>query len=223
MTLMSTKKIILIVLGSILVVGLIAGYLWAKAWGKAFGENCETTATIILNEYKIVKSKCIGWAGPPYEGYDLYKNGKELSVSFFNADFCGFYFSQGEDRLLILDTCDQQFSIQYAQKTELRTDEIDSIIVTKKVDSTQKKLNKNEITDFVNRWNRSKPHGPQRIDIESYIQPKYIVKVYGNKQIRKFRTSHFTVQETTNIWDYSFLDENKDRNTQTLDQVFRMN
>lgn len=220
---MSTKKIILIVVVSILVIGLIAAYVWAKALAEAFGEKCETTATIVVNEYKIVKSKCIGWAGPPYDHYDLYKNRKELSVSFFNSDFCSIYFSQGEDRLLILDTCDQKFSMQYAYKKELKTEEVDSIIVIRNLDSTQKILNTNEIADFVNRWNRAKPDGPQRIDIEPYIKPKYIVKVYGNQQIRRFRTSHITVQETTNIWEYSFLDENEDRTSQTLDQVFRMN
>lgn len=215
-------RVTLFVILVVVFIIVFIGYRWLTAVGKAFGEKCETLDTIVVSEYKIIESECLGWAGPRYRRSVLFKNTEELSSAFFDSDSCCVYFVQGDDQLFVLDTCGQQFSIQYAYKKELTINEIDSIVVTRKDNLTQKKLNKEEIDDFVSRWNNSKPDGPQRVDTEPYPAPKYTVEVYRDNQVRKFRTSHISVQETTNIWEYSFLEANEDRTTQKLDQIFKM-
>lgn len=219
MKLSKTAYIILIVF----LVALVTAAYIACQWAKAFSDKCETRHNIFIKEYKIVKSRCIGWAGPPWDRYELYKNRKKVSASFFYTEFGTVYFVQGNDKLLTFDTTQKEFSVQFAQKKEMRIEEIDSIVVIKKDSLGRKKLNKEETTDFANRWNTAKPDGAERIDIERYIKPVYTIKVYGNAGVRRFMATQMSVQETTSIWVYSFLEDREERTTNKLDQVFKMN
>jgi hypothetical protein len=222
---MNWKKRILIFLPITIVVALALSFFvtqFLKYLGEAFGENCNLVDTFYVKNYKIEESECIGWAGPKYDSYKLYENGRHLSAGLLKQDTCQFYFSHGNDTLLRLDSCKQTVEFFLPEKRNLVSSEIDSVVIFKTSDSIKRKLNAKEIMEFVIRWNNSISDGAQNPDREWYPPPKYLIEVFTKNEIRKFKTSHITIQEKGSFWNFNILDKGEDRTTQKFDKIFNM-
>lgn len=222
---MNWKKTILLVLAILIVVIGVLSFIvkkFLKDLGEAFGEDCKVLDTFYVKNYKIELSECLGWAGPKYYRYELYENSRHLSAGLLKQDSCQFYFFHGNDTLLRLDSCKQTVEFFLHEKRNLVSSEIDSVVIFKTKDSIKRKLNSKEIIEFVIRWNNSISDGAQNPDNEWYPPPKYLIEVFTKNEIRKFKTSHITIQENGSFWEFNILDKGEDRTTQKFDKVFNM-
>jgi len=98
------KKVVytLLVLISILLGG---GYLVLNILGDAFGAECNKTNSWNLEEYKVEKYRCLGWAGPPYYNAYLYKEGIQVSKNTISLNECCITFTLEDSTCLEFDLC----------------------------------------------------------------------------------------------------------------------
>ncbi len=73
---------------------------------QGFGTECNKTKSWIIEEYKIQELKCIGYAGPPFYQYDIYKNGEILERGL-NKGSCIIKFKIDSFNFLKFNICDK--------------------------------------------------------------------------------------------------------------------
>lgn len=207
---------------SLILLIMIGGYSVMKIFSKAFGAKCEKIETTEIGEYKLTKSKCLGWAGPYYYPVDVYKSGKLISASFIQEDSCKQYYSSGKEKILVFDFCNDKIIEKLPIKDSILVLNVDSIRIIKMSSLNDRKLTQEEIIDFSNRWNSAIPDGATKMNMEYYPEPKYLIEIFEKNKIRKFKTSHMSIQEKDDFWSYSFLEKNEPRTTQKFDDIFKI-
>lgn len=83
-----------------------------------------------IDEYKIVYTQKLGYAGPHYYVYEVYKKNKFLfPTSEINKDNCHLIFRERNDYYLIFDLCHASKIVLKSDKVKLKKTAIDSITI----------------------------------------------------------------------------------------------
>jgi len=105
---MNLKKILIIVASFILLI--IAGIFFLFTnFLKAIKVECEVTIIAKTNEFEIRDKSCIGFAGPRYSTYYLYKNGANIATGN-KIDTCLIRF-RSDDLTLDLNKCENKLTV----------------------------------------------------------------------------------------------------------------
>jgi hypothetical protein len=199
----------LIVISVLLVLLVAGGFVALRIFGEAFGTDCERTSSWTINEYKIQEYRCLGWAGPHYYPLDLYKDNKKLSEGGYKVDSCTIRFSPTNDVCLKFNTCERTVVELRPQKVKLAVDMIDSVLIQRTEDNQLKKLDQNQVEEFVSKWNDAPVFDFRDNEEPFYPSSLYYVFVYYDNKVRKFETGNFMIKDNDN-WTYSFLDKDED-------------
>jgi hypothetical protein len=217
-----TKKILIWIFSVILILSLsVIGGL--RYFFSSFKPTCETKDVWHIENYTIQHSRCIGPFGPHYSSFDIYKNKDHISKAFkVSNDSCRLRARVRNDYYLDFNICKETLLIRKPDKRLIDIETIDSILIRpfdsvrlvrtdKKYpeplydtvfianfDSTvTKRLKTKEIKDFVNRWNKSKSNGFERL-VKNY---DYLLIIYSNDSIRKIKSlNHFLTENE--LWSY---------------------
>ncbi|WP_058103105.1 hypothetical protein [Maribacter dokdonensis] len=95
---MKLKRILIIVV-SVFALIVAGGYFLLTKFLKAAGEECDVKIIAKINEYEVQDKSCIGFAGPRYTTYYIYKNGLNIGTGK-KLDSCSIRFRPNH---LILD------------------------------------------------------------------------------------------------------------------------
>ncbi len=80
-----------------------------KIISQSFKTECENLKVWKIENYEIVKRRCLGFAGAPYYPVYLCKNDKELDYLTFTEDStCILKFKPTENDSLIFDICEMK-------------------------------------------------------------------------------------------------------------------
>lgn len=177
-----------------------------------------------IDEYKVTYARKIGPVGSHYFQYDVYKNGEYLSYGAFhiNNDSCLLRYREENDYYVDFNLCDLTKKILRPDKDKFDLISIDSVlirpydslrlvpsgkkhpepyydtIITRNFDTTfTKKLNKQEIKTFVKRWNKSHPHGYNRVG-KNY---DFLLIIYSEGSVRKIKILNHYLTENEN-WSF---------------------
>lgn len=151
--------------------------------------------------------------------YQVYKGRNYISMAdpMWDTDTCHVKLHQSEEECLLFDLCAKSVETLTARRTMLDKDEIDSITLRPcsatrttifyetvhipNFDSTEtRRLTDEQMTTFVDKWNKSSLLGFDRLDRRNYY---YIIKVYTKTGVRQFKTLQRFITEDEK-WSYSF-------------------
>jgi hypothetical protein len=212
-------KILLIVVAAILVVVVGGGYLILRNLGKAFGATCEPSTRWTINEYSIQEYKCLGYAGPHYYPLDLYRGDKKISEGGYMIDSCTIRFLPANDVYLKFNICESTLIEIRPKKLPLAVDSIDSIIIHRTENDQFKKLDQNQVEEFVRKWNRAPVFDFRENEKPFYPKSSYFVFVHTNGNIIKFETGNFMIKDSGN-WSYNFLDKGEEVGYEKFDEMW---
>lgn len=188
-------------------------------FGEAFGTDCEKSKSWTVNDYKIQEYKCLGWAGPHYYPLYLYDNEKKISENGYKIDSCLIRFKPQKDLVFVFNICDNQLTELKPEKKTLRISEIDSVVMLKIEIGENKKLTREEIKEFVERWNNAPVFDYRDNKNPFYPNSSYFIKVFCNNDIREFETGNFIIKDSDN-WTYNFLESIDETRTIKFDEMW---
>lgn len=197
-------KIALITISIFIILILSGPYIISKIISEAFGPDCEIHNTWIVKEYEIVEYKCLGWVGPHYFPLDLHKNGEYMTTNGVKLDSCNIRFTPKNGYHITLNTCNHQITELKAQKNKIDYQNVDSILLTSKINSNKtKKLNQIKTETFIKDWNNSKICDYREGSLDSIFHPNYHYKlnVFENGKKREFVTFNYLIVDQSN-WTY---------------------
>lgn len=71
----------------------------------AFRQECKEEKVWEIENYKIIKKRCIGLAGPPFYPVYLYKDNVEIDHKTFQSNSCIMNFNDSDDKIIQFDLC----------------------------------------------------------------------------------------------------------------------
>lgn len=182
-----------------------------------------------IEKYKLTLTKRLGFAGPPYYRYELYKGLRHIASAYPPTnDTCFVQFSERNDYYINFNLCSKTKTILTPDKVNLDFKDIDSItirpydsirlkargvyeapfydtIVTKNFDQTKtRRLTAEQVKIFVSKWNNSKATGYEPRD---KIYFHYLISVYTKKTKRQFKTLNYYIYESGK-WSYETSKDN---------------
>jgi hypothetical protein len=106
-------KALLWTLFSFVLIFIAAWYLFLHFASQAFKEHCQDDKTWRIEQYVIIKKRCLGFAGPPYYPVFLYKEGVEIDhILYMEDSTCIVKFKPNADDTLTFDICDMRMRKQ---------------------------------------------------------------------------------------------------------------
>lgn len=94
---------------SITVVVLVVGYfIFMSVFVSAYKTDCKKHRQWKIGDYKVSEYKCLGWAGPHYYQFFLYKGGEKISVSGSKLDSCTVEFKLSEASSIKFNICNNR-------------------------------------------------------------------------------------------------------------------
>jgi hypothetical protein len=212
-------KITLIAISVLLVLVVAGGYVTLRIFGEAFGTECERSSSWTINEYRIQEYKCLGWAGPHYYPLDLYRDDKKISEGGHKIDSCTIRFIPANDVYLKLNICDNTMVELRPKKVPLAVVMIDSVIIHRTENDQFKKLEQNQIEEFVRKWNEAPVFDFRDDEKPFYPKSSYFVFVYTDGNVIKFETGNFMIKDSDN-WSYNFLDKDEEVGYEKFDEMW---
>ena len=100
-------KLVLTVSVTILIVSLVAYYWVLGYFLNAIKTECNETKYWKIAEYKINERRCIGFAGPPFYRYDIYKKDKLYKEDIIKSDSCTIKQKVNDSTYLIFNLCEK--------------------------------------------------------------------------------------------------------------------
>jgi hypothetical protein len=172
--------------------------------------KCEDVQEWKIGEYRIVKSDCLGPAGPNYYPLTVYKNKKYLGDNGYQKDSCTITIQPDNDLYLVFNICDNSFSEIKPAKKEIDINNVDSITMFSNQLKESKFLSKKQIENFVNDWNKSKPSDYRDKKLDSIFFPTYQYKltVHLRNDKREFLCFNYLINDRTK-WTY-YISKNED-------------
>lgn len=205
---------------SVLLVLVVAGgYIALRIFGEAFGTDCERSSSWTINEYKIQEYKCLGWAGPHYYPLDLYRDDKKISEGGHKIDSCTIRFIPANDVYLKFNICDNTLVELRPKKVPLAVAMIDSVIIHRTENNQFKKLEQDQIEEFVRKWNQAPVFDFRDDEPPFYPKSSYFVFVYTDGNVIKFETGNFMIKDSDN-WSYNFLDKDEEVGYAKFDEMW---
>ena len=71
----------------------------------AFKTQCVTQQEWVIDDYRIVEERCIGYAGPYFYPIHLYKDKREIAQHAYKSDSCLVEFTGNDGDTLKFDLC----------------------------------------------------------------------------------------------------------------------
>ena len=213
---MSKKFKITLIIVAVLIAG---GYYMLKIFGEAFGADCEKSQNWTFKNYTIEEYKCLGWAGPPYYPLYLYKNGKEIMGTGHKLDSCTIRFISQKDLYLKFNICNNQVTELSPQKKLLELNQVDSIIMINIEQNKSKRLEKKDMRQFIQKWNKAPVFDFRDNENPFYPNSSYTLKVYVAGNLREFETGNFMIKDEDN-WSYNFLEPREETNVKKFDDMW---
>lgn len=219
----SLKKTKLIILSIFLIViGITVFYIYQFL--QEIKAECELVDEFYIENYKIEKLRCLGYAGPHWYPFNLYKDGKEMEVTSIKFDSCRVEFvAHGSKDHYTFDKCQQSVEIQKPKKDIISLNQIDSAFMKNLSINDEIKLNKKQIEYFTNKWNTSKVDGYSTDSLLYYDPPDYSIQIFTQTDTLNFITGRFVIKNINDSWTYNFLDEDEPRaKTEKFTQFWNM-
>ena len=165
--------------------------------------KCEEIKNWKIGDYKIVKSKCLGPAGPHYYPLSLYKDNKFLGENGFQKDTCTTTFQADNDLYLIFDICQNTVVEIKPQKKQIDLTSVDSVQIYSNTLNQTKLLAKSQLQKFIKDWNNSKVSDYRSGHIDSVFYPTFQYKliVYSGTNTKEFLGGNYLISDRTN-WTY---------------------
>ncbi len=170
--------------------------------------KCKDIDTLEISYYKIIKSECLGPAGPHFYPLSIYQSGKLLGSNAHQKDPCTITFQPKNDSYLIFNICQKDLIEIKPDKKQISLDDVDSVqIFSNKLKQT-KSLTKNQVNKFISDWNNSKASDYRDENIDSIFHPafQYKLTVYVQGRTTEFLGSNFLVNNRTH-WVYYIVHE----------------
>jgi hypothetical protein len=212
-------KITLIVISVLLVLVVAGGYIALRIFGEAFGTDCELSSSWTISKYKIQEYKCLGWAGPNYYPLDLYRDDKKISEGGYKIDSCTIRFIPANDVYLKFNICYNTLLELRPKKVPLVVSMIDSVIIHRTENDQFKKLEKNQIEEFVRKWNQAPVFDFRDNEQPFYPKSSYFIFVYADGNVIKFETGTFMIKDSDN-WSYNFLEKDEEVGYEKFDEMW---
>jgi hypothetical protein len=172
--------------------------------------KCEQIQEWKIENYKIIKSKCLGPAGPPYYPLGIYKGTKFFGDIGFQKDDCTITFQATSDLYSIFDICKNQLTEIKPDKKLIELSTVDSIQIFSKDLNQNKRLSQDLVDKFIKDWNKSKPSDYRDKPVDSVFYPSYQYRltVYSKSATTEFLGLNFLVSNKTK-WTY-YIDDSED-------------
>lgn len=197
---------------AITIYGIVSIYLFFDA----VKIKCESIESIQIQDYKIEKLSCLGWAGPRYTIYSIFDNNRPIDGYKHEIDSCRFDYVSYNQTLYKIDICNKIVKKENHKKLLIDASSVDSIYFKNLSLNDSIKLSVSLANNFINEWN----HAPLDIG-DSYSVNEEILynehdfqfQVYSKNKIRTFNTERFKIKEEKVNWIYIFLKDGEDRKT----------
>jgi hypothetical protein len=96
---------------------------------------------------------------------------------------------------------------------------IDSVIIHRTEKDQFKKLDQNQIEEFVRKWNQAPVFDFRDNEKPFYPKSSYFVFVYTGGNVIKFETGNFMIKDSDN-WSYNFLDKEDEVGYEKFDEMW---
>ena len=165
--------------------------------------KCKDIQEWKIEDYRIVKSNCLGPVGPTYYPLTVYKNKNHLGDNGYQKDSCTITIQPENDLYLIFNICDNSLSQIKPDKREIEINNVDSIAMFSKEMRISKYLTKSQIGKFIKDWNNSKTSDYRDKNLDSIFFPTYQYKltVHMKNEKREFLCFNFLINDRTK-WTY---------------------
>lgn len=151
-----------------------------------------------IDGYSIMYCRKMGWAGPPFYTYDVYRDGRYINYGALqDNDSCLLRFEENRERYVYFNLCNGTKRVYADSKELLSAETIDSVLI--KGSTATLRLSANEIKKYVKMWNKAEANGFKRLGT-GY---DYEVLVYANGAARHIWLLNNYVTED-GAWSYSF-------------------
>ncbi len=111
--------------------------------------KCKQIQEWKIGEFRIVKSDCLGPAGPNYYPFSVYKGKRHLGSNGFQKDSCIITIQPEDDLYMVFNICDNSLSEIKPEKKEIDINEVDSITIFSNQFKQTKPLSAKQIERFV--------------------------------------------------------------------------
>ncbi len=170
--------------------------------------KCEEMESWEIEGYKIIRSKCLGPAGPHYYPISVYKDSKLLGENGFQKDSCITAFQARKDLYILFNVCQKSLAEIRPEKKEIKPSTVDSIQIYSNGLNETKLLTKEQGEKFIGHWNKSKVCDYRNNHIDSIFFPTFQYKftVFSRGGKREFLGAGFLISDRTH-WTYYITDE----------------
>jgi hypothetical protein len=171
--------------------------------------KCEDVQEWTIENYRIVESRCLGPAGPPYYPLSVFKGSKSLGTTAFQKNSCTITFQAKSDQYLFFDICNNKLTELKPDKKQIDIALVDSIKMFSNQLNENKLLSKKSSEKFIKDWNNSKTSDYRDKPIDSVFYPTYQYKltVYTKKGLREFLGANYLISDRTQWTFYINADE----------------
>ncbi len=174
--------------------------------------KCKQIQEWKIGEFRIVKSDCLGPAGPNYYPFSVYNGKRHLGGNGFQKDSCTITIQPEDDLYMVFNICSNSFSEIKPEKKEIDIKEVDSITMFSNQLKQTKPLSAKQIERFVRDWNNSRASDYRDKHLDSIFFPNYQYKliVHLRNGQREFLGFNYLINDRTQ-WTY-FISKNEDTN-----------
>jgi hypothetical protein len=139
--------------------------------------KCEDVKEWKIGEYKIVKSDCLGPAGPHYYPLSLYKDKTFLGGTGYQDDSCTITFQPRSSNYFIFNICNNSFTEIKPDKKVIDIKSIDSVQIFSNTYKQTKLLSAKQISSFIEDWNTSSVSDYRKGNVDSVFFPTFEYKI----------------------------------------------
>ena len=170
--------------------------------------KCEEMESWEIEGYKIIKSKCLGPAGPHYYPISVYKDNKFLGENGIPKDSCITAFQARNDLYIFFNVCEKSLKEIRPEKKEIKLSTVDSIQIYSNGLNETKFLTKEQVEKFIGDWNKSKVSDYRNNHIDSIFFPTFQYKftVFSRGGKREFLGANYLISGRTH-WTYYITDD----------------
>ena len=172
--------------------------------------KCEDVQEWKIENYKIVESRCLGYAGPPYYPLAVYDGGKSLGNTGFRKDDCTITFQATDDLYIIFDICKSKLTEIKPDKKQIDIATVDSVIIFSNELHQSKLLDRKKVEKFIKDWNKSRTSDFRDKPVDSVFYPTFQYKftVYTTNGQKEFLGANYLISNRTK-WTF-YINDDKD-------------
>jgi hypothetical protein len=167
--------------------------------------KCEDIQEWKIDKYRIVKSNCLGVAGPRYYPITVYIGDSSKGGGASQVDSCIFTWQSDNESFLTLDVCNNTILKLKPNKVPLDTKFIDSVQLFSNASGKTQLLTTTQIERLAKDWNESKTRGYSDTPFDSAfsIFPSYQYKltVFSKVGKRPFYGYNYLILDSSN-WKF---------------------